>query len=399
MGLNVRRVGVASVVMVLGLGLAACGKSGPAVEANSGGGAEPAPAPADTVPAAPLREGERFVRLAMPRAYTPVPPHGGTDQYRCFLIDPKLNERAFVTGSQFLPQNADVVHHAILFRVSPDSVDEAQRLDARDAGDGWTCFGGTGLRGGSTPGQQTRTGEAWIAAWAPGAKETLLRANTGFEMRAGSQIVMQVHYNLLATGGKAEPDRSGVRLRLAPGTAKIKPLQTALVPGPVELPCPRGQTGKLCDREQSVLDVMGRFGPRAGATVAGLNIICNGGRDPKPGPTQHCDIPVRQAGLVYAVAGHMHLLGRKIKVELNPGTPRARTLLDVPNYNFDDQSARPLATPVTIKPGDKLRVTCTHDASLRARLPELSKLPPRYVVWGDGSSDEMCLGVVVWSRP
>jgi hypothetical protein len=24
--------------------------------------------------------------------------------------------------------------------------------------------------------------------------------------------------------------------------------------------------------------------------------------------------------------------------------------------------------------------------------------PPRYVVWGEGTADEMCLGLVVWSR-
>ena len=31
---------------------------------------------------------------------------------------------------------------------------------------------------------------------------------------------------------------------------------------------------------------------------------------------------------------------------------------------------------------------------LRPLLPALSKLPPRCVVWGDGSSDEMCLGLL-----
>ena len=46
---------------------------------------------------------------------------------------------------------------------------------------------------------------------------------------------------------------------------------------------------------------------------------------------------------MYAVAGHMHLLGRSIKVELNPGTAKAQTLLDIPAYNFDDQAIRPLA--------------------------------------------------------
>jgi hypothetical protein len=52
---------------------------------------------------------------------------------------------------------------------------------------------------------------------------------------------------------------------------------------------------------------------------------------------------------------------------------------------------------VEIGPGDTLRVTCTHDAGLRKLLPQLSKLPPRYVVWGDGTSDEMCIGIMTVS--
>jgi hypothetical protein len=400
MGLNVRRVLAVSAIAVLGAGLAACNTSAPppaAAAPDEAAHTVHLPPPADNSPAAPLRDGERFLRLSMAQAYTPVPPNGGTDQYRCFLIDPKLTARAFVTGSQFLPSNERLVHHAIIFRVQPNQVAEARAKDDADAEDGWTCFGGTGLRGGGA-GQQLRNGLGWIAAWAPGGKETVLRNNTGYELAPGSQIIMQVHYNLLATDGKAEPDRSGIRLRLTHGRSGMRALQTALVPAAVELPCPSGQRGPLCDREQSVLDVWKRFGPSAGALVAGLNLLCNGGKDPKAGATQHCDMPVREAGVVYAVAGHMHLLGRSIKVELNPGTSRAKTLLDVRNYDFDQQGARPLSRPVTVRPGDRYRVTCTHDASLRSKLPQLRDLPPRYVVWGDGSSDEMCLGIVVWTR-
>ena len=81
-------------------------------------------------------------------------------------------------------------------------------------------------------------------------------------------------------------------------------------------------------------------------------------------------------------------------MELNPGTPGAQSLLDVPSFDFDDQKLRPLPAPVELEPGDMLQVTCTHDASLRRQLPQLSKLPPRYVVWGDGTSSEMCLGLL-----
>jgi Copper type II ascorbate-dependent monooxygenase, C-terminal domain len=348
-------------------------------------------------PPAPLRAGEWFNNLVMPRPYTPSPPNGGTDDYRCFLVDPKLTKRAFLTGSQFLPQNADIVHHAIFFRLSPADIPEARKLDAATPGEGWTCFGGTGI-GGSDPSRQLDSGASWVAAWAPGSNERLLGPGAGYVMEPGSLIIMQVHYNLLGSAGKpAGTDQSGIRLRLMDGEAKLRPLQTTLLPAPVELPCAPGESGRLCDRELAVLDVMRRFGNEAGFTVAGLNLICNDGKPPVAGPVQRCDHRVREAGTVYAVAGHMHLLGRSIKVELNPGTPRAQTLLDEPVYSFHDQSARALPRPVTVKPGDTYRVTCTHDATFRQRLPALRALPPRYVVWGDGTSDEMCLGIVIWS--
>jgi hypothetical protein len=90
----------------------------------------------------------------------------------------------------------------------------------------------------------------------------------------------------------------------------------------------------------------------------------------------------------------MHLLGRSLQLILNPGTPGEKILLDRPNYNFDDQSPTVLKEPVQLKVGDTVRVTCTFDPTLRQVLPELKKLPPRYVTWGEGSSDEMCLGVL-----
>jgi hypothetical protein len=100
---------------------------------------------------------------------------------------------------------------------------------------------------------------------------------------------------------------------------------------------------------------------------------------------------------VRAVAGHMHLLGRSISVTLNPGGPRERTLLHRPVWDFDNQGATPLKRPAQVRAGDTLRVTCTHDATLRSQLPELEDEQPRYVTWGEGTSDEMCLGIVMYT--
>ena len=102
---------------------------------------------------------------------------------------------------------------------------------------------------------------------------------------------------------------------------------------------------------------------------------------------------------VRAVAGHMHLLGRSIRIEVNPGEADARTLLDIPVWNFDDQGTQVLDEPVRLRRGDRLQVTCTHDQGLRDLLPAFEGQPERYVVWGEGTTDEMCLGIVMATAP
>ncbi|GAA4942040.1 monooxygenase [Actinoplanes utahensis] len=336
-------------------------------------------------PPTALRTGERFVDVGLSTPYTPAAPNGGTDEYRCFLVDPQLTEPAFLTGSRFRPENAAIVHHAIFYRLSPEQAKAAEKVDADAAGEGWTCFGDSGVQG------QT----AWVAHWAPGAGETLMPDGFGFTMPPGSKLVMQVHYNLLgAAAGSPGSDASGMTMRLS-SAATLQPLETGLVTAPIELPCEPGGTGPLCDREAAIADVGKRFGAESAETVQQLNQWCNKGAAPKPGNTQSCDQPIEQGGTVYMAAGHMHLLGRSIKVELNPGTPKAQTILDVPRYDFDNQALVPLAKPIKIAKGDMVRVTCTHDATLRKQLPQLQSLPSRYVVWGEGTSDEMCLGILV----
>ncbi|MDP4510787.1 monooxygenase [Nonomuraea turcica] len=377
------RLARTAAVLVVAVLLASCGASTTTATTPAAGGhsSHSGHTAASTPTASPLRAGERFVSLTMEEPYTPGPPNGGTDDYRCFLIDPKLANRMFLTGAQFQPQNTDLVHHAIFFRLNPEQAAKARELDAATPGQGYTCFGDSGVDEAS-----------WVAHWAPGTNETLLDAKYGYELPPGSQLVMQVHYNLLGVDGKPGTDRSGIRLRLT--EQSLTPLETALFPAPVELPCTPKESGPLCDRAAAVKDVIGRFGKEIEDQLTELAEFC---RPARPGPTQHCDLPIGGPATVHALAGHMHLLGRAIKVELNPGAPGARTLLDVPDYNFDDQSLRVLPAPVQLKKGDVVRVTCTHDAGLRALLPQLQKQPPRYVVWGDGTSDEMCLGIAIVS--
>jgi hypothetical protein len=89
----------------------------------------------------------------------------------------------------------------------------------------------------------------------------------------------------------------------------------------------------------------------------------------------------------------MHLLGVAFNMVLNPGTSEAKTVLDVPDYNFHYQRSYNLSTPIHVTAGEPVKVTCTYDPTLAQELPILRKAPPHFVTWGDGSTDEMCIGL------
>jgi hypothetical protein len=401
-------VALAALVLLAGCGSSAADDRlaglGGSAEGGGHGGAHADPAatsatasPEDPAPQESLGPGEQFLTVGVPDGpYTPRPRNGAPDDYRCFLVDPGLSDDAFITGVQFLPGNPEIVHHAILYRVPPDQVAVAEERDSGEEGRGWTCFGGADLPTGRV-GLAALDSAPWLAAWAPGGEERRFGRSLGVHVDAGSRIVLQVHYNLSRAGGD---DATRVRLRLAPGDADLTPLETMLLPAPVELPCAEGETGPLCDRTKALLDLAHRFGQDTWRTVGGLQLLCDGDpAAPVPATTQSCDRRIGEPTTIHAAAGHMHLLGRSIRIDLNPDTARAQALLDVPTYDFDDQGARPLTEPVTAGPGDTVRVTCTHDAGLRGVLPALEGEEPRYVVWGEGTTDEMCLGILVVTRP
>ena len=357
------------------------------------GGSEAASEPpSDAVTAEGAIDADGIVTVGLVEPYTPSSEGTATDDYRCFLLDTGVPEDRFITGVRFVPDNAAVVHHAILYRVRPEQIPAAQQRDADAEGQGWSCFGGPDLP--SVGGDAVRSLDSapWLAAWAPGGREARYPEGTGVFLEKGSSVILQVHYNLLAGQG---PDTTSVKLRTVPGDSDLRPLETMLLPAPVELPCLPDEQGPLCDRDAAVEDTIERFGGESLRTIWGLQLICDGDLvEPRAGATQSCTHTVEQPVTVYASAGHMHLLGREISIVANAGTPRETTLLDIESWDFDNQGARPLDQPFEMDAGDTLTVTCTHDATLRSKLPALQGTDPRYITWGEGTTDEMCLGIL-----
>ena len=321
----------------------------------------------------------------MPHAYKPRAAPGTTDDYHCSLLNPHLTTNSYIVSSQFVPgSNED--HHAALFLVPPSLAVLAERDN--EVGKGWTCFG---------EGALPNTALAGIAAvpllsfWAPGHGADDLPNGTGVALPAGSLVIMQVHYNLLVGD---RPVRDTLVLHTVPTATHLLPLHLDLMLAPPDIPCPAGVAGPLCNRAASLADQGRRFGQTAVDEVNGIEALCgNDPSDPPTGDRTSCRSSIGKSGYIVRVQAHMHLLGQSFTMVLNPGTPEARTVLNVPSYNFHDQRSYNLAAPIHVTAGEPVQVSCSYDPTLAQELPVLRKAPPHFVTWGDGSTDEMCIGL------
>jgi mono/diheme cytochrome c family protein len=337
--------------------------------------------------------------LTPARSYMPKAAVGGLDDYHCFLLEPHLTRDEYVTSAVIKPQRSTIVHHVILFEAAGENAAEARHLNDASGGNGWTCFGGPGL---AETHPTTNTADVdrlgvppWIAAWVPGHANNDLPQGTGVLVHAGAAIVMQVHYNLIH---KPQRDRSRAVIRFAPAaTTKLTPLNTILVPAPVELPCPPNVHSSLCSRDVAVQQEIKKYGYDAALIPSGLLYICGKSLADYPQSpasvkslSTSCDRRVNRPLRIYGVAGHMHIRGYDIRVELN-----GKTLLHIPRWNFHWQDAYYFEKPVDANVGDVIHVSCKFDNSaVKQPLVNGTLLKPRYVLWGEGTTDEMCLGLL-----
>lgn len=183
-----------------------------------------------------------------------------------------------------------------------------------------------------------------LAGTAPGDMPSIFPEGTASRIPAGSMIVFQMHYT---PNGKAATDRSSVGLILA----KEKP-QREIITVPVfnaRLDIPPGDPNYF---------VESRFTFKYDAEI-------------------------------FSLMPHMHLRGKDFMVNVQPPEGPETTLLSVPEYNFNWQSAYRLAEPVRVKAGDKLHCLAHFDNSERnPSNPD----PTRRVRWGDQTWQEMMIG-------
>jgi peroxiredoxin len=267
----------------------------------------------------------------------------GTDLYRCFVLPTHLPADRTVTAVEVRPGNRRVVHHAVLFA---DTTGQARKVEARargkyqgtqDHGPGYSMPMGLSF----LPGFLPKTG---LGGWAPGQVIRHFPEGTGFPLPRGADVVMQLHYH---RNGRAETDRTSVGLYFARKPAARR-IQGVVVPGHF-LFIPVAEHYRV-----------------AGSVWVG----------------QDCHL--------HAIMPHMHLLGRAIKLTMVPPGGPPRTLVAIADWDFNWQETYFFKEAVAVPAGTRFDIEGIFDNS--ARNPSNPHHPPRPVMFGLETTNEMCLG-------
>ncbi|MCX6590620.1 MAG: hypothetical protein NTZ56_03765 [Acidobacteria bacterium] len=284
--------------------------------------------------------------LEMPASFTPP---RGRDLYRCFVLDPKLEDDKFIAAVDYLPGNRKSVHHIILYL---DESGEAEKKDGADGSPGYNCYGGPGvsLVGGS--GAQNSLNSLLgfnyaLGGWAPGSRTRLLPENIGLKLSRRAKIIMQIHYY---TAVSTDPDQTRIGLYYSK-----KPVEKSLYFLPM---------------------VQTRLTIPAG--------------DPNYQANFDFTVPILLDAQAINVFPHMHLLGRDIRawVEL-PSGGDPQPLIWINNWDFNWQGAYTYEKPVELPAFSRIKMTCKYDNS--DQNPRNPSSPPKVVRWGEGTEDEMCV--------
>ncbi len=302
------------------------------------------------------------------------------DDYRCLIYDPGLTEATWLTGYEFVPDQAEIVHHAIGYLLPEEAMASALERSAEDPAGGWQCYGSSGLD----------FDDPLFIGWAPGQGPTVYPEGSGLWLEPGDFVVVQIHYH---NEVDTDPDESTLRVDFTDGSTELDEIGVAEYLAPAEIPCSSDETGPLCDRDAAYALAVERFGQR-GVQADFVNAICGVTPDDFAGMTDgvassSCVLPIYEFGEVVSVLAHEHEIGTTFRMTLNPGGPDEQVILDIPTWSFDWQYNYEPVETIVVKPGDSVMLECAWDRALRD-----PSLEPSYILWADGTNDEMCFATI-----
>lgn len=285
------------------------------------------------------RLGQPDLVLRVPEAYEV--PADGPDTFRNFAIQLDIHEKINVKAIEFRPGNPRVVHHGV---VLCDPTSKALERDAADPKPGYPSAA-TGV-------EELVRGAQYLDVWAPGVTSQPFPEGVALPIDPGSAVILNVHYH---PSGKPESDQSMVGLYLAEEDEPIShPVFVDLLftVGSADIDIPPGE--------------------RSHRVTANFTL-----------PTD-----IRLLG----VFPHMHYLGTEMKATaVRPGG-QEEPLIWIENWDFNWQDKFVYSSPLELPKGTRLELEALFNNS--ADNPHNPSDPPQRVLFGEESTDEMCLVIL-----
>lgn len=281
--------------------------------------------PKDLPPLPAFHEGWRMgkpdVVLTMDREFE-VQAEGAVS-YQYFYIPTNFKEDRWVQAAEVRPGNPSVVHHVIVFVVGPDVI--SRRGLMRDNVSG-------------------------LVGTAPGEEPMVLPDGVGRKVKAGSTLVLQMHYT---PNGTPQKDRTSVGLIFS-----RKPVEKEMVGG---------------------VAMNRRFTIPAGAESHEVR----------------SSYSFKEDARIMSLMPHMHLRGKDYQFKLIYPDGASKILLSVPRYDFNWQTRYELAEPVFAPKGSRVECVAHFDNSPKNKWnPD----PTKEIRWGQQTWDEMMIGFIGFVR-
>jgi hypothetical protein len=291
-----------------------------------------APAPANFVEGWGIPKPDKIFEL--PRAF--AVPASGMVEYQYVIFPTGFTEDKWVQMAEARPTERSVVHHIIAY--------------VREPGSNYFKDQKTGVFFEAPPPKSDEKTDRsalpsdFLVGYAPGQPAEILSPGQAKLIKAGSDIVLEVHYT---PTGKATTDRTRVGIVFAKEPPKERVLTLSASNGTFKIP-----PGDPNHRVDASFEVF---------------------RDVK----------------LSSLHPHMHMRGKDFEYRLVFPNGETRTILRVPAYNWRWQLWYNLAEPIALPKGTKIECTAHFDNS--PNNPE-NPDPTKTIIWGQQNWDEMMVG-------
>lgn len=263
------------------------------------------------------------------------------DEYRYFVLPTGLTEDKMVKALEMRPGNSQIVHHALFFE---DTKGAARARDEATPEYGFEGFGGF-----ETDSEAEILGRKQYPGYVPGQKALFYPEGLGQTLSAGSDLVVQVHYAPWSTD---EADQSAFNIFFADESEQVD----REVQGHIMVPTP---------------DVVNDIFFIPANQVKSFHGIW--------------EVPEDMS--ILGMSPHMHLLGQDWTIWLETPDGETHNMISVPKWDFNWQGDYFFEKFLIAPKGSKVHGIASYDNT--AENPNNPTSPPKFVTWGEKTTDEM----------